>query len=628
QRMRLLAQRNGITLNSLMLSSVNILLSKYTGQNDIVIGTAIANRHHRQTEGLIGFFVNTQAHRTQLSTSQSFEALMQQVHQDQIEAQMHQDLPFEKLIDDLEVERDASRHPVFQVLFGVQGFGTSERTSNNQKNYLRPFQVEDVYEVAKFDLSIFIDDSEEELAGGISYATSLFDKETIVRLIDHYVHLLEELTKAPNRAYNEISLLTSVEYNQLVYNWNATEKEYPKDKTIQELFEEQVAKTPNNVAIVFENKSLTYQELNEKSNQLARYIRTRYEEKTQSILLPDRFIALCLDRSLEMVIGILAVLKAGGAYVPIDPTIPQERIDYILEDTQAAIVLSQRHLDEKTLPQNKVVYVDLTEELYKKEDNTNLDQHSESTDLAYVIYTSGTTGKPKGVMQMHCNVMRLFTSTDSQFGFNEDDVWTLFHSYAFDFSVWELWGALVYGGKLIIISKEQAQDLEGFYQLCRKEKVSVLNQTPSAFYRFADIANGLGQSDLSLRYIIFGGEALNTNQLSSWWDYQLKSNLETRLINMYGITETTVHVTYKEIKKDETIQSNIGKSIADLKTYILSTNQTPVPIGVSGELYIGGEGLSRGYLNRPDLTAERFVNNPFATEADKAKGYTRLYKTG
>ncbi|MCV9934569.1 condensation domain-containing protein, partial [Flavobacterium sp. LS1R47] len=328
QKLRSLAHQCGTTLNSLMQSSVNILLSKYTGQNDIVIGTAIANRHHRQTEGLIGFFVNTQAHRTQLTDSQSFEALIQQVHQEQINSQLHQDLPFEKLIDRLGVERDASRHPVFQVLFGVKGFGTSERTSNDQKNYLRPFEIGDVYEVAKFDLSIFIDDSEEELTGEISYATSLFHKDTIVRLTDHYVHLLEELTKAPNKAYNEISLLSPTDHQELVYNWNATDKAYSNEKTIYQMFEEQVLKTPNAIALVYEGKELTYNELNEKSNQLARYIREQYQEKTQRALTPDTLIALCLDRSLEMVIGILAVLKAGGAYVPIDPTIPQERIDY------------------------------------------------------------------------------------------------------------------------------------------------------------------------------------------------------------------------------------------------------------------------------------------------------------
>ena len=246
-----------------------------------------------------------------------------------------------------------------------------------------------------------------------------------------------------------------------------------------------------------------------------------------------------------------------------------------------------------------------------------------------MIYTSGTTGKPKGVMVEHSNVVRLFTCTNHQFSFNAKDVWTMFHSYVFDFSVWELWGALIYGGKLIVISQEQTKDIESFYHLCKEYEVSILNQTPSAFYRFADIAsNASGPSGIALRYIIFGGEALNIKQLRSWWNFQTQNKLATKLINMYGITETTVHVTYKELTQDEIIQSNIGKPLADLKAYVLDSNNNPVPVGVTGELYIGGAGVARGYLNQRELTEERFIATPFATEADGAKGYTRLYKTG
>jgi amino acid adenylation domain-containing protein len=324
-------------------------------------------------------------------------------------------------------------------------------------------------------------------------------------------------------------------------------------------------------------------------------------------------------------------MKAGGAYVPMDPTYPQDRIDFIIEDTAAELVLTQQHLVENgqvILSQDKTVLVDLTQEFYNNTPTENLDQHSQSTDLAYVIYTSGTTGKPKGVMQLHANVMRLFTSTAHQFEFNADDVWTMFHAYTFDFSVWELWGPLTFGGKLIVIPKEITKDIEGFYNLCREEKVTVLNQTPSAFYEFADVANQSTQENLNLRFVVFGGEALNVFQLNAWWNYQDNNQLNTRLINMYGITETTVHVTFKEISQNETVQSNIGKPLADLKSYVLSPSNSPVPIGVIGELYIGGAGLARGYLNLPELTAERFIDNPFATKEDKEKGYTRLYKTG
>ncbi|MGB5498859.1 MAG: condensation domain-containing protein, partial [Maribacter sp.] len=341
EKLRALAKDLGTTLHSVLLSSINILLGKYTGQQDIVIGSPIANRHHRQTEGLIGFFVNTQVNRTILGQSQSYEDLIHQVHQDQIAAQIHQDLPFEKLVEEMDVERDASRHPIFQVMFGVQSFVGDSKQIDEQSNYFKPFQGSSGYEVEKFDLSIFIDDGREVLEGDIGYATGLFHKDTIARLIDHYTYLLDQLVESPQEAYSKLSLLRPQDYEQIVYEWNATDKDYPRDKTIYGLFEEQVEKTPDNIALVFEGQQLTYGELNEKSNQLARHIRARYKKRTKQTLRPDTLIALCLDRSLEMVIGIMAVLKAGGAYVPIDPSYPQDRLDYILEDTKAELVLSQ-----------------------------------------------------------------------------------------------------------------------------------------------------------------------------------------------------------------------------------------------------------------------------------------------
>ena len=374
-RLRALAKDNGVTLHSVMLGSISILLSKYTGQQDIVIGSPIANRQYRQTEGLIGFFVNTQVNRTLLNKSQSYEELIRQVHLGQIEAQRYQDLPFEKLVDELGVERDASRHPVFQVMFGVQRFGTQRNIDAEQNSYFKPFQSEITYEVAKFDLSIFIDDSQEELTGQVSYATSLFGKERIVRFIDHYVHLLDGLTAAPKQPYSQLSVLGAEEYDQIVYGWNETGREYPEDQTVYELFEEQASRTPEGTALVYEGEELSYRELNERSNQLARHIRKAYKARTGESLGADTLIGLYLDRSLEMVIGILGVLKAGGAYVPMDPGYPQERIDYILEDTGAALVLSQRGLSQTTsteLPGEKVICIDLTEALYKEEQTGNL----------------------------------------------------------------------------------------------------------------------------------------------------------------------------------------------------------------------------------------------------------------
>ncbi len=398
QKLRTLAQRYAVTLNSLMLSAVNILLNKYTGQNDIVVGSVIANRHHRQTKGLIGFFINTQANRTLLKASQSFADLMQQVHQEQVEAQLHQDLPFEKLVDALGVERDSSRHPVFQVMFTMEGFGTQDNSTEPEKNYLSSYSIDTGFEVEKFDFSIYINDGQDELIGQIGYSTSLFNKTTITRLADHFTYLLTQLTKAPDQPYSKISLLNAQEYEQLIYAWNATSKVYPKDKTIQSLFQEQAQLIPDNIALVVAGKELSYKELNEKSNQLAHYIRKQYQAKTKHLLAPDSFIALYLDRSLEMVIGILAVLKAGAAYVPIDPAYPQSRIDYMLEDTQAALILTQQHLasgNQVQLPTDKLIRIDLQEDLYSREEASDLPSYNTATDLAYVIYTSGTTGRPR-----------------------------------------------------------------------------------------------------------------------------------------------------------------------------------------------------------------------------------------
>lgn len=631
EKLRKLAKKHDASMHSVMLSSVNILLGKYSGQEDIIIGSPIANRHYGQTQALIGFFVNMLVNRTVLAAGQSYEALIRQIHREQVIAQMHQDLPFEKLVDELSIDRDTSRHPLFQVSFVVQSFGNPKNSDNQQQQYLKPFKTEYLYDATKFDCSIYIDDSQEEMRGCINYATALYTPDTISQLIKHYLYLLDQLADSPEKSYSKISLLNAEEFDQLVYDWNRIDEEYPRDGTIQELFEKQAALRPDKIALVYGEQEFSYQMLNEKSNQLARHLRSAYLEKTKQELPPDTLIALYTDRSIEMVIGILAILKAGAAYVPLDINHPQDRISYILEDTNATFILSTKpdFSDQGIeLPADKLICIALEECCYQHTDRSNLAPCSSSEHLAYIIYTSGTTGKPKGVMQTHGNVVRLFSSTTDQFQFNENDVWTLFHSYAFDFSVWELWGALCYGGKLIVVSNEQTKDLEDFFRLCHKHQVSVLNQTPSAFYRFADIASQSAGPICSLRYIIFGGEALNSYQLRTWWSYQSLHQLSTRLINMYGITETTVHVTFKALHPDDTVSSNIGKPIADLKAYVLDANFNPQPIGVAGELYVGGAGLAKGYLNHPELSLERFIPDPFATAADQSRGHDRIYKTG
>jgi amino acid adenylation domain-containing protein/non-ribosomal peptide synthase protein (TIGR01720 family) len=617
KKLRQLGQQYGVSLNSVMLSSINILLNKYTGQDDIVIGTAIANRHHKQTEELIGFFVNAQANRTILNNTQTFEQLIQLVHQDQIDAQLHQDLPFEKLVDELGIERDSSRHPIYQIKFIMESFGSQNESSKLQKDYFKPYLEEEVYEVAKFDLLVTISDNQEELIGEISYATSLFHKDTIARLVNHYMHLLEQLTQTPTEAYSQISLLNSEEYEQIVYKLNAVDKEYSFESTIHELFQDQVVKIPNNIALVYEGEQLTYNELNEKSNQLARHIRTQYEKRVKQPLPAETLIAICLDRSLEMVVGILAILKAGGAYVPIDPSYPQERIDYILEDTGAELILTQKHLKENNhiqFPQNKVVCIDLTEECYTIEDNSNLPSYNKSKNLAYVIYTSGTTGKPKGVMVEHDSVIYYLLSFKKLIQKEHINMFSVLN-YCFDAALPTLLSGAI-GNVTTHISTKDIFLNQGIEHYIQENKIDTMRLTPS-------MLESLNLSDINQELnIVMGGEMISYKCVND-----VISNKNITLFNQYGPTESTVGTTvYKIDNKIE--QQVIGKPYAGKRIFVLDKNNKPLPVGVVGELYIGGAALSRGYLNRPELTAERFINNPFATESDKIKGYDRLYKTG
>ncbi|WP_420574203.1 amino acid adenylation domain-containing protein [Kordia sp.] len=616
-KLRDLSKAQGCTMYTTLLSGFYILLHKYTGQDDIILGTPIANRHYAEIQDLIGFFVNSLALREQLDKESTVEELLTQVQANLIEAQRYQDIPFEKIVETLGVVQDSSRHPVFQVMFGVQSFG-----GETVCDVFKELPLKDTYAIAKYDISCFLDDSQDEIQGSFNYATSLYEEATIQRMINHYKLILAQMVGEETKKLQDYSIVTAAEYQQIVIDWNQTAANYPKDKTIHELFEAQVLQTPEKIAIVFEDKELTYAELNAKANQLARYI------QSQTNVTPDTLIALCLDRSLETMIGILGILKSGAAYVPIDPEYPTERINYILEDTKTDLMLTQSHLADRFTANNEVTFIEIDTISCENIATSNLTLQNQPNDLAYVIYTSGTTGNPKGVLQTHGNVQRLFSTTDHQFTFNDKDTWTLYHSYIFDFSVWEMWGALLFGRKLVIPNNETVKDIPRFIDLCLTHKVTVLNQTPTAFYTFADNLNYKDISELSIRYIIFGGDALQVKLLDNWWNTKRKYNFKTTLINMYGITETTVHVTYKEVFEDEKASSNIGKAINDLSSYVLDATNKPVPVGVVGELHIGGAGLARGYLNKPELTAKKFIKNPFASQSDIEKGYTRLYKTG
>ncbi|HET9916460.1 MAG TPA: amino acid adenylation domain-containing protein, partial [Candidatus Binatia bacterium] len=598
-----------------LLTAFQTLLYRYTGQTDIVTGTPIAGRRHPAIENLIGFFLNMLAIRVDLSGNPTFLELLARARQSCLDAYAHEDLPFEMLVEKLNPERAINQNPAFQVTFVLQNFPKA------------PLEFSDVTAVemdidpgiARFDLHVFMTEEDNGLKGYFEFNTDLFNATTIERMIGHYQTLLEGIVTNPNQTLSEIPLLTEAEKHQLIVEPNDTKTDYPKDKCIHQLLEEQVEKTPHAIAVVFEDQQLTYRELNHRANQLAHYLR-------KLGVGPEVLVGLCVERSLEMIVGILAILKAGGAYVPLDPSYPKERLAFMLEDSQAGVLISQSSLIEGLPAHNATVLcLDRDWEEISTQSQDNPLPLTTPDNLAYVIYTSGSTGTPKGALIAHHNVVRLFRATDSWFHFGPEDVWTLFHSYAFDFSVWELWGALIHGGRLVIVPFEVSRSPREFYELLCREHVTVLNQTPSAFRQLVQAEESIiDTTRLGLRLVIFGGEELEFQSLKPWFDRH--GDHSPRLINMYGITETTVHVTYRPIKEADLtagLSSLIGAPIPDLELYVLDGHGNLVPVGVPGELYVGGAGLARGYLNRAELTAERFVGHRF----DDGKG-RRLYRSG
>ncbi|NET09553.1 MAG: amino acid adenylation domain-containing protein, partial [Symploca sp. SIO2B6] len=609
-----LSQEQGVTLFMLLLTAFNILLHRYSGQEDILIGSPIANRNQSEIEGLIGFFVNTLVLRTQIEGNPSFKELLTQVREIAMAAYSHQDLPFEMLVEALQPERDLSYTPLFQVMFFLYNESLSQLNLTGLK--LSPLTVES--QTSKFDLTLVMEKRADVLVGVWEYNTDLFDASTIKRITGHFITLLEGIVSNPQQRIWQLPLLKEVEQQQLLIDWNNKQVNYPQNKCIHQLFEDIVERTPNAIALVFENQQLTYQQLNCRANQLAHYL--------QSVGVgADVMVGLCVERSLNMIVGILGILKAGGAYVPLDPDYPTERLSFMLEDAQVSVIVTQQQLVESLRQdQARVICLDTNWETIAQNSDSNLANTATANNLAYIIYTSGSTGKPKGVLVNHSNVVRLFAATDDWYNFNSQDVWTLFHSYAFDFSVWEMWGALLYGGRLVVVPYLITRSPESFYDLLSQEKVTILNQTPSAFRQLIQVEQSTTTTkNLNLRLVIFGGEALEFNSLKPWLERH--GDQKPQLVNMYGITETTVHVTYRPLSLADLdgAASVIGRPLQDLQVYLLDEYLQPVPMGVPGEMYVGGAGVTRGYLNRSELTAQRFISNPF-TDNPQA----RLYKTG
>src|SRR5829696_8124404 len=527
-----LAHAEGVTLFMTLLAAFKVLLYRYTGQEDIVVGSPIAGRTRAEVENLIGFFVNTLVLRTDLSGGPSFRELLGRVRETALGAYAHQDVPFEKLVEELQPERDLSHTPLFQVLFVLQNASLDQLHLEGLE--LHPLEVNS--EKAKFDLTFTVVEESDGLRAILRYNTDLFEAATIERMMDHFQVLLEGILINPEKSVSQLPLLGEAESRQLLVEWNQTHVSYPAHSSIHELFERQVERTPEAIALICEEQSLSYEELNGRANQLAHQLRTLG-------VGPEVLVGILMERSVEMVVSLLAVLKAGGAYVPLDPQYPAERLTFMLEDSQVGILLAHRHLLED-LPQHsaRVVFPAAIRKEIALESEENLDVQITDDQLAYVIYTSGSTGRPKGSLITHANVVRLFKSTEQWFHFDERDAWTLFHSYAFDFSVWEIWGALLYGGRLVVVPYLVSRSPEAFLRLLAEERVTVLNQTPSAFHQLMLAEDSASSSkQLALRLVIFGGEALELQRIRPWLERH--GDRQPTLVNMYGITETTVHVT-------------------------------------------------------------------------------------
>jgi len=609
RRLEALSREEGASLFMTLLAAFQTLLCRYSGQEDIAVGSPIAGRNRVEVEGLIGFFINMLVLRSDLSGNPTFRELLGRVKEVALEAYAHQDLPFERLVEELHPERNLSYSPLFQVLFTVQ-----DTPSEPARLGALEMRSEFIHTgTSKFDLSMEMTAGPDGLEAAVEYSTDLFGREMIRRLLDHFRVLLEGIVAAPDQRIAALPLLVEAERRQAISGWNRVES-YARGACLHECFEKQVELTPDAVALVCEDERLSYAELNRRANRLAHRLR-------ELGVKPDELVGLRSERGVEMVIGIVGILKAGGAYLPLDPAYPKERVAFMLEDSRVAVVVTQKAL-AVDLEGIAVTRVLLDEPLAGPE--TDPAPVATADHLAYVIYTSGSTGKPKGVLITHYNVTRLFEATEAWYGFDRRDVWTLFHSYAFDFSVWELWGALLYGGRLVVVPYLVSRSPEAFRELLVRERVTVLNQTPSAFRQLVQADLAQPKAAFALRYVIFGGEALELQSLRPW--FERYGDERPLLVNMYGITETTVHVTYRPIRRRDLESgqgSVIGMPIPDLQVYILDAHGQPLPIGVPGEMYVGGAGVARGYLNRGDLSAQRFIPDPFRT----TPGAT-LYRSG
>ncbi|BAZ22619.1 amino acid adenylation domain-containing protein [Kalymmatonema gypsitolerans NIES-4073] len=654
-----LSQQEGVTLFMTLLAAFQTLLYRYTHQEDIAVGSPIANRNRSEIEGLIGFFVNSLVLRGNLSGNPTFRELLGRVREVTLGAYSHQDLPFEKLVEELHPERNLSHHPLFQVVFGFENAPMSALELPG----LVPSFINIDFKTTRFDLELHLWKCSEDfrslwganwehsegIRGVMVYNTDLFYKATISRMLKHFKRLLEGIVSHPEQRIANLPLLSEAELHQVLVEWNETETNYPHDKCIHQLFENQVKQNPDAIAVIYEDVEtrhgepalqegshcvagvppvvasgvlpraasgvaslhITYQELNIRSNKLAHHLQ-------KLGVGADVLVGICVEPSPEMIVGLLGILKAGGAYVPLDPSYPQERLNFMLEDAQLRVLLTQekllKHFEAFS---NPIIYIDKDWEIIAQESEENPTSSLTSDNLAYVIYTSGSTGKPKGVAVTHKAVNRLVCNTN-YVKLERTDKIAQASNTSFDAATFEIWGALLNGAQLIGISKDVIISPHDFALQLRQKGISVLFLTTALFQQ---IARDLPQAFASLRCLLFGGETVDIR----WVRKVIKNGLQKQLIHVYGPTENTTFSSYYCVEElpESATSIPIGRPITNTQIYLLDADLQPVPIGIVGELYIGGDGLAREYLNRPDLTAERFITNPFSSKPE-----ARLYKTG
>lgn len=612
QKLRDFSRRESVTLNMLLLAVFNILLFRYTGQDDIAVGMPIANRDRVEFERLIGLFVNTLVIRTDLSGEPPFRELLARVKERLLEAYENRHMPFEKLLEVTKPERNLSRTPLFQVMFVMGSASFLPEKMGGVQLKLRRVDTG----TSKFDLTLFVVDEGEFLDISIEYSTDLFNEDRIEGMLRHYQCLLEHIIEHPDKKIWELELVPEFERNQILTEWNNTDVKYQKDKCIHQLIEEQVERSPEAIAAKIGEQFLTYRELNKRANKLGNYLQ-------KLGVLPDTLVAICMNPSLEMIVGLLGILKAGGAYIPIDPTYPKNRIEYMLKDANSSIVLTQQQVSEEVMLQAEhVILIDKEWPIIAKESDENPASTVTPDNLIYVIYTSGTTGKPKGAGVFHHGFVNLLNWFINEFRLTNDDDVLLISSLSFDLTQKNLYAPLIVGGRLhLSLSKYYAPE-EIVETICRS-KITWINCAPSVFYPLVACGTLSFQMKDTLRYVFLGGEPIAMSRLSNWIESEPN---KTKIVNTYGPTECTdISASYIINERQLNLESRvpIGKPIYNIRLYILDQKLQILPFGIEGDLYVGGIGVGFGYINNIDLTLEKFVSDPFVIDLD-----ARMYRTG